>query len=110
MAALMVGIGVLALVYAALAVIGWRRPLLARLGWREATRRPGQVALLIVGMMFGTAAILAMQSVADTFIQSMNNTIYNQWGRIDITVSASGRDFSEAFARSLAADPGLTGK
>ena len=54
-------IGLFVLVYAALLILAIRRPLLARLALREAVRRPGQSAVVVLGLMIGTMAIFAVQ-------------------------------------------------
>jgi putative ABC transport system permease protein len=96
---------ILLVVYGGLALIAWRRPLLGRLAWREAARRPAHTTLLVVGMMFGTAAILGMQGLGDAFDRSTTSIITTAWGRTDITVSRSGEPFSSAIATALATDP-----
>jgi putative ABC transport system permease protein len=105
MLGIIVPIAVLLVVYGGLALIAWRRPLLGRLAWREAVRRPAHSALLVGGMMFGTAAILGMQGVGDTFARVTTLEITHAWGRTDITVSQRGEPFSAAVATALAADP-----
>jgi putative ABC transport system permease protein len=105
MLGIIVPIAVLLVVYGGLALIAWRRPLLGRLAWREAVRRPAHSALLVGGMMFGTAAILGMQGVGDTFARVTSLEITHAWGRTDITVSQGGEPFSAAVATALAADP-----
>ena len=101
----LVPIVVLAVVYGALSFIAWRRPLLARLAWREATRRPGHSMLLVFGMMFSTAAVLGMAGVVDTIARATTSNITQAWGRTDITVSQRGEPFSADVASNLAADP-----
>jgi putative ABC transport system permease protein len=96
---------VLLAVYGGLALIAWRRPLLGRLAWREAVRRPGHTALLVAGMMFGTAAILGMQGIGDSLQKSIVSNIDTSWGRTDIAVSHGGVPFSAGVAAALAADP-----
>lgn len=97
----------LLMVYGGLALIAWRRPLLGRLAWREATRRPAHTILLVAGMMFGTAAILGMQGVGDTFQRVTTDVITTGWGRTDITVSRRGEPFPANVAFALAAEPRL---
>ncbi len=99
---------VLLVVYGGLALIAWRRPLLGRLAWREAVRRPAHSTLLVAGMMFGTAAILGMQGVGDSLQTSIVNNITTAWGRTDITVSHGGEPFGAGVATALAADPRVT--
>ena len=97
------------LVYTPLAVLAWRRPLLARFALRESTRRRGQFALLTVGLMAGSASITASLVAADSYIQTLTSVWTQQLGAVDLTVtSPSGRSFSIDAAERLAADPGLT--
>ena len=98
-------VAILAAVYLALAAVAWRRPLLGRLAWREASRRPGHSLLLVFGMMFSTAAILGMEGVTDTIGRTLTGEITRAWGRTDITVSERGEPFSADIANKLAADP-----
>lgn len=105
MLAIIIPAAVLLVVYGGLALTAWRRPLLGRLAWREAVRRPGHSALLVAGMMFGTAAILGMQGIGDSLQNSIVNHITTAWGRTDITVSRRGEPFSASVATALAADP-----
>jgi len=100
-------IGLFVVVYAALLVLGFRRPLLARLALREAVRRPGQSAVVVLGLMIGTTAIFAAQVLSDSFIESSTRTAYLAWGRVDLIASNGGHFFDPALASRLAADPGL---
>jgi len=107
MAGIIVPAAVLLIVYGGLALIAWRRPLLGRLAWREAVRRPGHTFLLVAGMMFGTAAILGMQGVGDSLQRIATDSITTAWGRTDITVSRRGEPFPATVASALAADSRL---
>src|SRR5213082_2724390 len=78
-------IGLFGLVYAALAVVATRRPLLARLALREAVRRPGQSAVVVLGLMVGTVAIFAMQVLSDSFLESQ--TLALSWPGVASTWS-----------------------
>jgi putative ABC transport system permease protein len=102
-----ISIGILVVVFGSIAVIALRRPLLARLALREVIRRPGQSTVLVLGMMFGTAAILAMQGVTDSWDNVGRLSTYYTWGTTDITVSEHGQLFSAQVARDLAAAPSL---
>lgn len=97
-------LGAFLAVYAALAVAAWRRPLLARLAWRESVRRPSQSAVLVAGLMVGGAAILSGQVFLDSVTGSLGASAEHAWGKVDITVSARGAFFDPAVARRLAAD------
>src|SRR5487761_154618 len=105
MTGITVPVALLLFVYGGLALIALRRALLGRLAWREAVRRPGHSALLVAGMMFGTAAILGMQGIGDSLQRAIVSNIDTSWGRTDITVSHGGEPFSAGVATALAADP-----
>ena len=100
-------VGLFLLVYAALLVLAIRRPLLARLALREAVRRPGQSAVVVLGLMVGTVAIFAMQVLSDSFLESQTRGAFLAWGRVDLVAGDGGRFFDPALASELAADPGL---
>ena len=104
-AAVLIGLFVLA--YAVLLVLALRRPLLARLAFREAMRRPGQSAVVVFGLMVGTVAILAMQVLGESFLESQTRGALLAWGRVDLVADDGGRFFDPALASSLAANSGL---
>jgi putative ABC transport system permease protein len=95
-------------VYGALAVMVLRRPLLGRLAIREALRRPGQTAILIVGLMIAGASIFSVQVFVDSTDQAVTGLALAGWGRDDIEVTAGGAPFDAGLAARLAADPQLT--
>jgi putative ABC transport system permease protein len=100
-------VGLFVLVYAALVVVAMRRPLLARLAVREAVRRPGQSAVVVLGLMIGTVAIFAMQVLGDSFYESQTQGALRAWGHVDLVAADGGRFFDPAVATALAAQPGL---
>jgi len=95
------------LVYGPLAILAWRRPLLARLALRETVRRRGQLALLVVGLLIGSASITASLVAADSGSDSRILDVYRRWGAVDLTVSSSDQFFPAELADRLAADPQL---
>jgi putative ABC transport system permease protein len=96
-------------VYAPLAVLAWRRPLLARLAFRESIRRRGQFALLVLGLMVGSASITAALFASDSSIQSYAAAYYQRLGGADLTVTAPGGQFFPlAVAQRLNDDPALS--
>jgi putative ABC transport system permease protein len=105
-AALVVG-GLFLLVYGPLALLAWRRPMLARLAFRESVRRRGQLALFVGGLMIATASITASLVGADSAHDSRLAVAYRTWGAVDLTVSAYGRLFPADVADRLGADPQL---
>ena len=100
-------LGVFVAVYAVLGLMVLRRPLLGRLALREAVRRPGQTAILIVGLMVAGASIFAVQVFVDSATQSFANFDQAAWGRDDIEISAGGATFDNRLATRLAADPAV---
>jgi ABC-type lipoprotein release transport system permease subunit len=107
--ALLVVGGLFILVYAPLAVLAWRRPLLARFAFRESVRRRGQFALLVVGLLAGSAAITASLVAADTGLQSQASALQLRLGAVDLTVTGSGgSSFPADVAQRLSADQSLT--
>ena len=107
-ALLIVG-GLFLLLYVPLAVLAWRRPLLARFALRESTRRKGQFALLVLGLMAGSASITAALVGADSGTQTLTAIATQRLGAVDLTVTtAAGRSFPVDVANRLAADPALS--
>lgn len=94
------------IVFGLVTIYARRRPMLARLAWREAIRRPGQSALVIGGLMVGTAtitaALVAADSVGDSVVEAF---AYRNWGHVDVTVTSTGRFFPKDVADRLAASP-----
>jgi putative ABC transport system permease protein len=100
-------VGIFLLAYGVLLVLAMRRPLLARLAWREAVRRPGQSALVVLGLMIGTIAVFSMQVLSDSILESQTQGAYLAWGRVDLVAADGGRFFDPSLATGLATDPGL---
>ena len=100
-------IGLFVLAYATLLLVAMRRPLLARLALREAVRRPGQSAIVVLGLMVGTVAIFSSQVMGDSFRESQTQEAYLAWGHVDMIAADGGRFFDPVKASELAADPGL---
>jgi ABC-type lipoprotein release transport system permease subunit len=94
--------GLMLAAYAALIVIAIRRPLFARIAVREASRRPWQSALVICGLMVGSGAVLSSNVLKDSITDSATRAAAQQWGRVDVTVSApGGASFSPRIAQDL---------
>jgi len=107
--ALLAAGGLFLLVYVPLAILAWRRPLLARLAWREATHSRGQFVVLAVGLMVGSASISASLVAGDSGVQSFAAFSEARLGAVDLTVSRrGGTTFPIDIARQLAADPTLS--
>ena len=89
------------LAYLVLAVIAVRRPLLARVAYRQVVRRPGQSALMVAGTAFGCAAILGMATLVDSIDGTLSQTLLDSWGNVDLTVTNAGGTFSPDVAGRL---------
>lgn len=100
-------VGIFVVVYGALGVIVVRRPLLGRLALREATRRPSQTAILIVGLMIAGASIFAVQVFVDSVDQAFVNMTLAAWGRDDIEITGGGTHFDSGLAARMAVDPSV---
>src|ERR1700682_4499078 len=98
-------LGVFFAVYLALVVMVLRRPLLGRLAIREALRRPGQTAILIVGLMIAGASIFSVQVFVDSTDQAVLGLALAGWGRDDVELTVGGVPFDSGLAARLAADP-----
>lgn len=99
-----------AVVYCALGVIAWRRPLLARMALRETVRRPWQSVLVVAGLTVGTSMILMSLVDTDSIATTLTRATYQSWGRVDLLVSANGAFFSPDVAKGLGESPNLKGK
>lgn len=100
--------GLFLIVYVPLAVLAWRRPLLARFAWREAIRSRGQFAVLVVGLMAASASITASLVAGDSGVQTFISLSEARLGAVDLTVTRTGgTTFPVNVARELAADPTL---
>ena len=94
------------IVFGLVALYASRKPMLARLAWREAIRRLGQSALVIGGLMVGTATITAALVAADSVGDSVVDAFaYRNWAHVDVTVTSTGRYFPKAVSDELAASP-----
>jgi len=67
-----------------------RKPVLRRLALRNATRRPRETALVVLGSLLGTAIMTGSFVVGDTFNSSIRRMAYEQLGPVDEIVSANG--------------------
>ena len=107
--AFLVVVALFLLVFVPLGVLAWRRSLLARFALRESTRRRGQLALLVVGLMAGSASVTAALVASDTQVHMLTSVWTQQLGAVDLTVTGTGgRPFSTDVAQRLAADPAVT--
>ena len=81
---------ILGVVAGALAVLALRSPVLVRLGVRNVGRRRARSALIVVGLMLGTAIIAAALATGDTMNHTIRSTATEVLGPTDEVVSARG--------------------
>ena len=77
----------------ALAVIGGsaaRHRIVLRLGLRNMSRRRGRAALIVAGLMLGTAIITAALATGDTMSQTIRSVAISALGPTDEVVAAKG--------------------
>lgn len=65
-----------------------RRPMLRRLAFRDAFRRPTETALVVAGSLLGTALITGSLIVGDTLDASVRATATTQLGPVDELIEA----------------------
>lgn len=100
-------IGTFGALYGTLAIVASRRPLLARLAFREALRGGLQTALVVAGLALASMGITAALIAADSTDATARARAYQSMGEIDLTVTANGAFFDAAIADRLAADRSL---
>jgi len=73
-----------------LAFFALRNPILVKLALRSVTRRRGRSALIVVGLMLGTAIIAAALVTGDTMNHTIRATAVDQLGATDEIVAPKG--------------------
>src|SRR3954471_12643890 len=81
---------VLAVALAAIAALALRNRILLRLGVRNVRRRKGRAALIVTGLMLGTAIITAALATGDTMSHTIRSVAVSALGRTDEVVAAKG--------------------
>jgi putative ABC transport system permease protein len=89
---------ILAVVLAAVAVLALRNRVFLRLGVRNVRRRRGRSALIVVGLMLGTAIITAALATGDTMSHTIRSAAVSALGQTDEIVAAKGVETSLATA------------
>ena len=80
----------LALTLGFVATLALRNRIFFRLGIRNARRRPGRSALIVVGLMLGTAIITASLATGDTMTRTVRSSAVKSLGQTDELVAARG--------------------
>ena len=83
-------VATLAAALVSVAVVALRNRVFLRLGIRNAERRPGRSALIVVGLMLGTAIIAAALATGDTMTQTIRSSAVSALGQTDELVAARG--------------------
>jgi putative ABC transport system permease protein len=80
---------------AGLGVVGLlavRNPVFLKLGVRNIPRRRGRSALIVAGLMLGTAIIAAALATGDTMSHTIRSSVLTSLGETDVLVSEKGTD------------------
>jgi putative ABC transport system permease protein len=88
----------LAVVLAAVGALALRNGVFLRLGVRNVGRRRGRSALIVVGLMLGTAIITAALATGDTMSHTIRSAAVSSLGQTDEVVAAKGVQTSLATA------------
>jgi putative ABC transport system permease protein len=72
------------------AVIGLRRPVLARIGLRNLPRRPVQTVLVVIGLMLSTLIFAAALTTGTTLNRSITSEVFRLSGEVDELIVPSG--------------------
>jgi putative ABC transport system permease protein len=95
-------LGLFVVAYLATAAVVLRRPLIGRIAVREASRRPSQTAVLVLGLMIAGASIFSIQVILDSIYETGRAQVLQSWGRDDVEISGGGSTFDPALAQLLA--------
>ena len=87
---LVVLVVLLAAAFGVLGILALRSPILLKLAVRSATRRPGRSALIVLGLMLGTAIIAAALTTGDTMNHTVRATAVDALGATDETLAPRG--------------------
>jgi putative ABC transport system permease protein len=80
----------LALTLAVVGALVLRNRVFFRLGVRNVRRRPGRSALIVVGLMLGTAIVTAALATGDTMSHTIRSAAVTALGKTDEVVAAKG--------------------
>ena len=89
---LVVLVGLLAIALGVVVALAVRNRIFLRLGLRNAGRRRGRTALIVVGLMLGTAIIAAALATGDTMSHTIRSSAVSALGRTDEVIAAPGLD------------------
>lgn len=105
----------LAAVAGVVTVLALRNIVFLKMGLRDATRRRGRSALIIIGLMLGTAIITSSLLTGDTMGRTMRASVLDELGQTDEYVTAASASPSVDMTQDLDmvtplfdADPAMT--
>ncbi len=79
------------------AVLAWRNPVMVKLGLRNIPRRPGQTALIIVGIMLSSIIMATAFGIGDTINHSIRTVAVESLGPIDEIVLSNRATSEDGF-------------
>ena len=79
------------------AVLAWRNPVMVKLGLRNIPRRPGQTALIIVGIMLSSIIMATAFGIGDTINHSIRTEAVESLGPIDEIVLSNRATSEDGF-------------
>ncbi len=89
-----------ALVFVGIFASALSRPLVRRIGLRNAVRRPREAALVMLGCILGTALIVGNSAVGDSYTASIRDQALGDFGNLDGLVDYNTRaEWADASAR-----------
>jgi putative ABC transport system permease protein len=83
-------VGLLVAALVTVSLLALRNRIFFRLGVRNVRRRPGRSALIIVGLMLGTAIIAATLATGDTMARTVRSATITSLGQTDELIAAKG--------------------
>lgn len=90
-----------AMIFATLAVLAFRNPVMFKVGLRNIPRRKTQTALIIIGLMLATVIMTAAFSTGDTVASSITDDVYTLTGPVDEQIVWNVEDFPAPEERQL---------
>src|SRR3990172_349664 len=97
-------LAMLVMVLSVIVLLLMRRPVLARMGARNFVRRKGNTALVVGGLMVGTAIISASLVVGDTMDTFVSGFVLDALHTTDEVIAAEGPTGQDAFFSSVLYD------
>ena len=82
----------LAVLVGAIGALAIRNRIFLKLGVRNVTRRPARTALIVLGLMLGTAIISSALTTGDTMSHTIRSSAITSLGQTDELVSVRGAD------------------